>query len=90
MTVTLSSASSQMVTVNYRTADRTALESNKDYLKMTGTLTFQPGERSKTVAVAFKGDRQREPDETFTVQLSNAVGATLGRSVGTATILNDD
>jgi hypothetical protein len=90
MTVTLSRASSQVVTVDYRTSDGTALVSDKDYVRTSGTLTFQSGETSKTVAVSIKGDRKREPNETFTVQLSNAVGATIYDSVGVATIINDD
>ena len=90
MTVTLSRASGQVVTVNYLTGDGTALVANKDYVRTSGTLTFQPGETSKTIAVKINGDRRREPNEMFTVLLSNAVGATIGDGVGTATILNDD
>jgi hypothetical protein len=90
MTVTLSRASSHPVTVDYRTIDGTALVSNKDYVRSSGTLTFLPGETSKTIALFITGDRKREPNETFTVQLTNAVGANFGRSAATATILNDD
>lgn len=90
MTVTLSRASSQPVTVNYQTADGTALVSNRDYVRTSGTLTFQPGETSKTISLSITGDRKREPNETFTVQLSNAVGVTISDSVGVGTIVNDD
>jgi hypothetical protein len=90
MSVTLSRASNQPVTVNYQTADGTALVSNRDYVRTSGTLTFQPGETFKTISISIAGDRKREPNETFTVQLSNAVGATLSDGVGTATIVNDD
>jgi len=87
--VTLSSASSQAITVSYRTVDGTAL-AKSDYSATSGTLTFQPGETSRTISVSIKGDRRREPDETFSVQLSNVVGATIGDGVATGTILNDD
>jgi hypothetical protein len=90
MTVRLNHASEQGVTVNYQTADGTALVSNRDYVRTSGTLTFQPGETSKTISISITGDRKREPNETFTVQLSNAVGATISDGVGTATIVNDD
>ncbi|HVJ80262.1 MAG TPA: Calx-beta domain-containing protein, partial [Planctomycetia bacterium] len=90
MTVRLSYTSSQVVTVDYRSIDGTALVSNKDYVKTSGTLTFQPGETVKTIAVTINGDRRREPNETFTMLLSNAVGATINDGVGLATILNDD
>jgi hypothetical protein len=87
--VTLSSASSQAITVSYRTVDGTAL-AKSDYSATSGTLTFQPGETSRTISVSIKGDRKREADETFSVQLSNAVGATIEDGSATVTILNDD
>jgi hypothetical protein len=89
MTATLNRASDQAVTVNYQTANGTAT-AGKDYVATSGALTFQPGETSKTIAVAINGDRQREPNETFFVRLSNAVGAAVGDSEGVATIMNDD
>jgi chitinase len=87
--VTLSNASSQAITVSYRTVDGTAL-AKSDYSATSGTLTFQPGETSRTISVSIKGDRKREANETFSVQLSNAVGATIDDGVATVTILNDD
>jgi hypothetical protein len=87
--VTLSSGSSQAITVSYRTVDGTALATS-DYTATSGTLTFQPGETSRTISVSIKGDRKREANETFTVELFNAVGASIGDAVATGTILNDD
>jgi Calx-beta domain len=89
LTVTRSGNSDVQITVQYRTADGNA-SSKSDYTSTSGTLTFQPGQTSRTIAVAIKGDRKREPNETFTVRLSNAVGATINDAVATATILNDD
>jgi hypothetical protein len=88
MTVTLDRASEQAVTVSYWTADGTA--NYRDYYSLSSGLTFQPGETSKLIYLSIIGDRKREPNETFTVRLSNAVGATIEGSVGVATILNDD
>ena len=88
MTVTLDRASEQAVTVSYWTADGTA--DYRDYYSLSSGLTFQPGETSKLISLSILGDRKREPNETFTVRLSNAVGATIYDSVGVATILNDD
>jgi hypothetical protein len=87
--VTRSGNSDVQVTVQFQTVDGTA-SSKDDYKSSNGTLTFQPGQTSCTIAVPIKGDRKREPNETFTVQLSNAAGATIERAVATATILNDD
>lgn len=87
--VTLSSGSSQAITVSYRTVDGTA-KAKEDYTATSGTLTFQPDETRRTISVSIKGDRKREANETFSVQLSNAVGATLDHGVASVTILNDD
>jgi hypothetical protein len=89
LTVTLSESSDAEVTVHYATFNGTALVKS-DYTATSGTLTFQPGETSRTISVSIKGDRKREPNEAFSVQLSNAVGATISDGVATATILNDD
>jgi hypothetical protein len=61
-----------------------------DFTTASGTLTFAKGDTSKTIEVKVTGDAAAEPDETFKVQLSNPVGATLGKETGTATIRNDD
>jgi hypothetical protein len=89
LTVTLSRSSDDAVTVNYQTANSTAL-ANNDYYAASGTVTFQPGQTSRTISIAIRTDRKREPNEAFSVQLSYAVGATINDGVGTATILNDD
>src|SRR5215471_6945914 len=86
--VTLSNANSQTVTVNYMTVDGTA--NGGDYQFAGGLLTFNPGELSKPVNVLVNGDTEVEGNETFFVNLSNAVNATITRSQGVGTILNDD
>ena len=87
--VSLSAASAQTVTVGYATADGTAT-APADYSPASGTLTFSPGQTSKTIQVRVYGDRTAEADETFFVNLSNASGATIGDGQGVGTILNDD
>ena len=88
-TVTLSPAATLPVTVDWKTADGTAT-AGTDYTAGNGTLTFSTGENSKTVTVTVTGDDADEPNETFTVTLSNAPGATLGDATGTGTITDDD
>src|SRR5919197_6488170 len=89
-TVTLSAASGKTVTVTYATADGTAT-SPSDYLAIpTTTLTFNPGETTKTITVAVNGDLVDETDETFTVNLSNPTNAGLLAAIGTGTIADDD
>ena len=61
-----------------------------DYESASGSLTFAPGETSKTITVRLFNDDLREEDETFLVELSNPVGGTLQDPTATGTITNDD
>jgi hypothetical protein len=54
-TVTLSAAYDQAVTMSFRTVDGTAKTSDSDYVAKTGTLTFAPGETTKTITIEVKG-----------------------------------
>ena len=56
----------------------------------TGPVTFAAGETTKTITINVAGDTTVEPDEGFTVTLSNATGATLGTTTGQGVIANDD
>ncbi len=69
--------------------DETAVAPH-DYTAQTSSLSFAPGETQKTVTVSVVGDTFDEYDETFLVNLSNAVNATLGDEQGRATLSNDD
>lgn len=61
-----------------------------DYLATRGTLRFEPGATVGTVTVPVSGDGAIEPNETFLVNLSGAVNATLADAQGVGTITNDD
>ncbi|HEY9884119.1 MAG TPA: Calx-beta domain-containing protein, partial [Thermosynechococcaceae cyanobacterium] len=87
--VNLNKPSAQAVTLAYATANGSA-QAGSDYAAASGTLTFAPGEVSKTIAVSVLGDAVFEPDETFTVTLSNATAATIATATATGTIANDD
>jgi ELWxxDGT repeat protein len=90
-TVTLSAAYDKPVTMSFQTANGTATTGDTDYVAKSGTLTFAPGETTKTISIVVKGDSKREADETFYLDLfglsSNAL-FTKNRGIGT--ILNDD
>jgi len=88
-TVSLSAASAGPVTVDYATAEGSA-KAPGDYTATTGTLTFAAGELSKQVAVSVVGDTLDELHETYSLDLSNPVGATLGDARGAGTILDND
>jgi hypothetical protein len=85
--VTLTQPSNVPVTVNYATEDGTATV-GADYRAATGTLTFAPGETSKTVDVTVYGDFDDEAAETFNLKLSAASGIIIADNTGVATIAN--
>lgn len=88
-TVRLSKPSSSSVTVRYATANGTAI-AGSDYYSRSGIVTFAAGSTSANISVQIIRDRTRESNETFRLNLSSPVGATIGDSQGTATITNDD
>ena len=88
-TVSLSAASGQQVTVQYATADGTA-ESGADFTPASGTLTFAANETSKSVYVATGRDAVDEENETFTLRLSNASGASIADGEATGTISDEE
>ena len=88
--VSLSRATSGTVTADYLTLDGTALAFH-DYQYRDGTLTFQPGETSKTVSVPIVDDAVNDSGETFQLLLVNVNGADIaGGGTGTGTIFNTD
>ena len=88
-TVTLSQAATGPVTVNYSTANGTAT-AGSDYTARSGTVTFAAGETTKTVTVPITGDAAVEGNETFTISLAGASGATIADGAATGTIVNND
>ena len=90
-TVTLSAADTHPVNVDYATTDLSAT-AGSDYVATSGTLTFNPGETSKSINVTINGDTHFEPDESFLMILSNSVNAKLDiNSLGAfGKIINDD
>ena len=88
-TVSLSEPSGQQVTVDYATSDGTAA-SGTDFTAASGTLTFAAGDSSKAVSVATADDTVDEENETFTLTLSNASGASLGDATATGTIADNE
>jgi hypothetical protein len=86
--VTLSAGTSQTVSVTYATADGSAV-AGLDYAPAAGQLTFPAatGPQEQTVEVPVLGDRVPEGNETFTLELSDPVEATIEDGTGSGTIL---
>src|SRR5262249_46659062 len=68
----------------------TANSGSNDFIATSGTLTFAPGDTSKTIDVLVEGDTQNEPTESFFVNLSHSSNATIAVNQGKGTITNDD
>ena len=86
-TVTLSSASAKAVTVAYATSDGTA-KAGVDYTATSGTLTFNPGETTKTIGVVLKPlATGAVSGKTFNLTLSQPSNATLAKAVSVGTIV---
>jgi hypothetical protein len=102
ITVTRTGDTSAAATVNYATSDTAGLtpcntlntgaaSSRCDYATTTGTLQFAAGDSSKTIFIPVVDDAYAEGNETLTITLSNAQGATLGTpSSATITIVDND
>lgn len=88
-TVTLSSAQSQPVKVDYATSDGSAV-AGTDYDAASGTLTFAPGETAKTIDVRVRGNAVTQTNRVFNVTLRNAAGASLDKAAAVGIIEDDD
>jgi len=89
-TIALSAPSTLTVTVDVSTMDGSAT-AGSDYTALpTTTISFAPGEISKTVSVTILDDLLGEENETFTLVLSNPSSATLVPGGGTGTITDDE
>ena len=88
-TLTLSAPAGKPVGVKFTTQDGTATAPS-DYLAASGTASIKKGATTRKVAITVNGDDAYEGDETFTLHLISARGATIGVGDGTGTILDDD
>jgi uncharacterized repeat protein (TIGR01451 family) len=100
VTVTRTGNTSGAVTINYATSDTAGLtncnvtntgiaSSRCDYATSIGTVRFAAGESSKTISIPIVDDNFAEGAESFTITLSNPIGASLG-SIQTATVTITD
>jgi Calx-beta domain-containing protein/VCBS repeat protein len=89
-TVSLSEASGKGIYVYYATADGTATTADNDYVAKSGSVYFAPGQTTATIYVNVVGDKKKEPNETFFVNLTSATNATISDGQGVGTIINND
>lgn len=87
---TLSQASTQPVTFQFRTVAGTALE-NTDYVGVTSqSVTIPPGALFANISIQALQDIVMESGETFSVQLLSATGATLNPAATSTTVTIDN
>jgi hypothetical protein len=91
-TVTRTGTTASAVSFNYATADGTATAASGDYVAASGTGSIPAGgaSASTTLNVTINGDTLFEANETFFVNLSLPVNATIADAQGVGTISNDD
>ncbi|WP_353932785.1 Calx-beta domain-containing protein [Okeanomitos corallinicola TIOX110] len=87
-TVTLDDTSNQTITVQYATSDLKA-KAGSDYTSTSGTLTFNPGETSKTISIPILNNSVNEANETFNLTLSNPTNGNLGTASSVLTTITD-
>ena len=87
---TLSVASGLPITVSYATADGSATTGDNDYLSANGALTIPAGVLTGRITVQVNGDTSFEPNETYSLQLSNPINVAVNTPTVTGTIVNDD
>ena len=89
-TVSLSPASASDVTFDIATADGTATAGSDYVTNSVNGATILAGNTTYTFDVTVNGDWNNEADETFSVNVTNVTGATVGDGAGVGTITNDD
>jgi hypothetical protein len=87
--VTLSSAATSAVTVQYSTRNHTAV-AGTDFLAAAGTLTFAPGQTQAFVFVRMRGDVRDEASRQLLVELRLPDGAILERPFAFGTLFDDE
>lgn len=91
--VKLSQASASNVVVQLYTSEGSAKDA-MDYIGipilLPVTVTFSPGQLSKTVTVKAISETLFEPDEEFYLDILSATNAQIKKGRGIGTILNDD
>ena len=89
VTITRGGDTTGSTSVDYTTLDGTATQ-KADFEYAAGTVTFAPGDTSKTLPILINEDMYLEGNETFTLTLSNPAGGVLGSQSSTTITIQDD
>ena len=89
LTVTVDNPNPQPITFNYTTGPIDATV-DVDYTSKTGTITIAANTATATISIPILNDNLNEPDEAFTVTLSNPVNATINPEGGIGEVIITD
>jgi hypothetical protein len=89
LTVNRTGTTNNAVTVNFTTTNVTAV-AGTDYSATNGTLSFDPGETSKSFTLDVNDDDAQEATELLRVVLGGPSDARLGTGTNTISILDND
>jgi hypothetical protein len=87
--VNLTQPSPRSVSVDYFTVNGTATFPT-DYVSQKGTIIFNPGEITKDITIPIVDDSLEEIEETFSVQLTNAVNSLISQDQAEIFISDND
>jgi VCBS repeat-containing protein len=91
--VSLNTESGKTVSADYSLTDNSAIHPD-DYTATaySGTITFNPGEKDKTISISIVDDNIYEPgsDEFFNLQLSNLTNTSAGNTSAAISIIDND
>jgi hypothetical protein len=90
-TITLDKPATGLVKVSFATGDDSdTAAASGDYVRKFGSVSFEPGQTSKTITVPIINDNVYEGSERFVVKLSEVTGnASIAKGTGVAEILDD-
>ncbi len=89
-TVTKTGSTDLNASAQYHTIDGNASVADGDYTNDSGTVTFLPGDATQIITILVNGDTKFEPNEKFSVQITDPVNATISDQFGDGNITNDD
>ncbi len=87
--VSLSASSERAISFSYG-ASSVSAEANVDFVQVSGSYTFAPGEQEAFIDIELFGDIDVEPDEQLQLRIDSVEHAALLDGIGVVTIVNDD
>ena len=88
--ISLSSASGKVITVDYLAFEANSAKAIEDFIPVSSSITFAPGEIQKTIAIDLVNDTIREASESFDISLGNIINAVASVNDTVSIVIEDD